>query len=64
MSLFWRKIMDHEYDYIANLTPEEKRIFVESFCCMVYMDGVVAKEEIESFLNVSISAVSSPLSAV
>lgn len=39
--------MDHEYDYIATLTPEEKRIFVESFCCMVYMDGVVAKEEIE-----------------
>ena len=44
--------MDHEYDYIANLTPEEKRIFVESFCCMVYMDGVVAKEEIEFLKNI------------
>jgi len=39
--------MDHEYDYIANLSAEEKRIFVESFCCMVYADGNVAKEEIE-----------------
>lgn len=39
--------MDHEYDYIATLTADEKRIFVESFCCMVYTDGNVAKEEIE-----------------
>jgi len=39
--------MDHEYDYIAGLSADEKRIFVESFCCMVYADGNVAKEEIE-----------------
>ena len=39
--------MNHEYDYIANLSADEKRIFVESFCCMVYADGNVAKEEIE-----------------
>lgn len=39
--------MDHEYDYIATLSQDEKRIFVESFCCMVYADGNVAKEEIE-----------------
>lgn len=39
--------MDKEYDYISTLSAEEKRIFVESFCCMVYADGNVAKEEIE-----------------
>ncbi|MBR2273817.1 MAG: TerB family tellurite resistance protein [Alphaproteobacteria bacterium] len=39
--------MDKEYDYISTLSAEEKRIFVESFCCMVYTDGNVAKEEIE-----------------
>ncbi len=39
--------MDREYDYITTLSPEEKRIFVESFCCMVYADGNVAKEEID-----------------
>lgn len=39
--------MDHEYDYIATLSADEKRVFVESFCCMVYADGNVAKEEIE-----------------
>lgn len=39
--------MDHEYDYINTLTAGEKRIFVESFCCMVYTDGNVAKEEID-----------------
>lgn len=39
--------MNNEYDYIAELTAEEKRLFVECFCCMVYADGNVAKEEIE-----------------
>lgn len=39
--------MNNEYDYISALTAEEKRLFVESFCCMVYADGNVAKEEIE-----------------
>lgn len=39
--------MNNEYDYIAALTTEEKRLFVECFCCMVYADGNVAKEEIE-----------------
>lgn len=39
--------MNREYDYIAALTANEKRVFVESFCCMVYADGNVAKEEIE-----------------
>lgn len=44
--------MDHEYDYIALLSAEEKKIFVESFCCMVYADGNVAKEEIEFLKNI------------
>lgn len=39
--------MNNEYDYIATLTADEKRIFVESFCCMVYQDGSIAKEEID-----------------
>ncbi len=39
--------MNTEYNYIPNLTDDEKRIFVECFCCMVYSDKVVAKEEIE-----------------
>ncbi len=39
--------MNNENDYIAELTPDEKRLFVECFCCMVYADGNVAKEEIE-----------------
>lgn len=39
--------MNNEYKYIATLSTEEKKIFVESFCCMVYSDGNVAKEEIE-----------------
>lgn len=39
--------MDREYDYITTLTPEEKRVFVESFCCMVCSDKKVAKEEID-----------------
>jgi len=44
--------MDHEYDYIATLSADEKRTFVESFCCMVYADGNVAKEEIEFLKNI------------
>ena len=39
--------MDKEYDYIKGLTSEEKRIFVECFCCMVYSDKKVVKEEID-----------------
>ena len=44
--------MNNEYDYIAKLSTEEKKIFVESFCCMVYSDGNVAKEEIEFLKNI------------
>lgn len=44
--------MDHEYDYIATLNADEKRIFVECFCCMVRADESVAKEEIEFLKNV------------
>ncbi len=39
--------MINENDYIKELTAQEKRLFVECFCCMVYADGNVAKEEIE-----------------
>lgn len=39
--------MIDENDYIKGLSVEEKRLFVECFCCMVYADGNVAKEEIE-----------------
>ncbi len=38
--------MNREYGYIAGLTAEERRIFVECFCCMVYSDSKVAKEEV------------------
>lgn len=38
--------MNREYGYIAGLTAEERRIFVECFCCMVYTDNKVAKEEV------------------
>ena len=39
--------MNREYDYIETLTANEKRVFVESFCCMVYADSNITKEEIE-----------------
>ena len=39
--------MNREYDYIQTLTQEERVTFVECFCCMVYTDKKVAKEEIE-----------------
>jgi len=39
--------MNTEYNYIQTLDDNEKRIFVECFCCMVYSDKNVAKEEIE-----------------
>lgn len=39
--------MNTEYNYIQALNDNEKRIFVECFCCMVYSDKNVAKEEIE-----------------
>ena len=44
--------MDREYSYISNLTTEERRIFVESFCCMVYSDKKVVKEEIDFLKNI------------
>ncbi len=44
--------MNHEYEYIATLSPEEKRIFVESFCSMVCSDKKVAKEEIDFLKNI------------
>ena len=44
--------MNQEYEYIATLSPEEKRIFVESFCCMVCSDKKVAKEEIDFLKNI------------
>lgn len=47
-----RKKMNHEYEYIATLSPEEKRIFVESFCSMVCSDKKVAKEEIDFLKNI------------
>ena len=37
--------MDREYNYIQNLTTEERRIFIKCFCCMVYSDKKVVKEE-------------------
>lgn len=39
--------MNREYDYISALDANEKRIFVECFCCMVCSDKNVAKEEID-----------------
>ncbi len=39
--------MNTEYNYIQTLNSNEKRLFVECFCCMVYSDKNVAKEEIE-----------------
>lgn len=48
----WRKKMNQEYEYIATLSPEEKRIFVESFCSMVCSDKKVAKEEIDFLKNI------------
>ena len=39
--------MNREYDYIKNLSLEERRIFVECFCCIIYTDANVAKEEID-----------------
>lgn len=39
--------MNHEYEYISTLNPEEKKLFVESFCCMVCSDKKVSKEEID-----------------
>ena len=44
--------MNQEYEYIATLSPEEKRIFAESFCCMVCSDKKVAKEEIDFLKNI------------
>lgn len=44
--------MIDENDYIKELTAEEKRLFVECFCCMVYADGSVDKEEIEFLKNI------------
>lgn len=51
--------MNQEYEYIATLSPEEKKIFVESFCCMVCSDKKVAKEEID-FLKISAKCMKFP----
>ena len=45
--------MNQEYEYIATLSPEEKKIFVESFCCMVCSDKKVAKEEIDFIIDMA-----------
>ena len=39
--------MDKEYEYIKSLNPEEKKLFIECFSCMVCSDKKVTKEEIE-----------------
>jgi uncharacterized tellurite resistance protein B-like protein len=44
--------MNREYGYIAELTHEERRLFVECFCCMVYSDKKVVKEEIAFLKNI------------
>jgi uncharacterized tellurite resistance protein B-like protein len=44
--------MNREYDYIQNLTNEERYTFVECFCCMVYSDAKIAKEEINFLKNI------------
>lgn len=44
--------MNEEYSYIATLSAEEKKIFVECFCCIVCSDKKVAKEEIEFLKNI------------
>lgn len=44
--------MNKEYEYISTLSSEEKKIFVECFCCMVCSDKNVAKEEIEFLKNI------------
>ena len=44
--------MNREYDYIKKLSTEERHIFVECFCCMVYSDSKVAKEEIAFLKNI------------
>ncbi len=48
----WRTKMNREYDYIQTLSAEERHIFVECFCCMVYSDSKVAKEEIAFLKNI------------
>lgn len=44
--------MNEEYNYIATLSAEEKKIFVECFCCIVCSDKKVSKEEIEFLKNI------------
>lgn len=44
--------MDREYNYISNLSADERKIFVECFCCMVYTDKKVVKEEIDFLKNI------------
>ena len=39
--------MNQEYEYIATLSPDEKKAFLDCFCCMICSDKQVAKEEIE-----------------
>jgi len=44
--------MNKEYDYIQNLSLDEKKVFVKCFCGMVCADKNVAKEEIEFLKNI------------
>ena len=44
--------MNQEYEYIATLSPDEKKAFLDCFCCMICADKQVAKEEIEFLKNI------------
>ena len=44
--------MNQEYEYIATLSPDEKKAFLDCFCCMICSDKQVAKEEIEFLKNI------------
>ncbi len=44
--------MNQEYEYITTLSPEEKKAFLDCFCCMICSDKQVAKEEIEFLKNI------------
>ena len=46
--------MNQEYEYIATLSPDEKKAFLDCFCCMICADKQVAKEEIEFLKNIGI----------
>ncbi len=44
--------MNQEYKYITTLSLEEKKAFLDCFCCMICSDKQVAKEEIEFLKNI------------